>query len=132
MSGPLGTTWYVIFRILFCLGDAVKIFVSIFGWIQTLFLWLLKISDFGILTKSSDSPSKMSPDSKNLRSLDQWLLTSRSWRKSCRSISSTCISATFASLVEVNKDLFYNGRFSPDFQLFAQNLVNTNGSNHVI
>ena len=41
------------------------------GWIQTLFLWILKSSDFGISTISSDSQSKMSQESKKIRSRDR-------------------------------------------------------------
>ena len=41
------------------------------GWIQTLFLWILKSSNFGIPTISSDSQSKMSQESKKIRSRDR-------------------------------------------------------------
>ena len=47
-----------------------RIFVSN-GWIQTLFLWILKSSNFGISTISSDSQSKMSQESKKIRSRDR-------------------------------------------------------------
>ena len=41
------------------------------GGIKTLFLWILKSSDFGISTISSDSQSKMSQESKKIRSRDR-------------------------------------------------------------
>ena len=44
------------------------------GWIQTLFLWTRKISDFWISTTPSDSPTKMSQKSKNMGSRDRQIL----------------------------------------------------------
>ena len=44
---------------------------ALIGRIQTLFLWILKSSDFGISTISSDSQSKMSQESKKIRSRDR-------------------------------------------------------------
>ena len=41
------------------------------GGIQTLFLWILKSSDSEISTISSDSQSKMSQESKKIRSRDR-------------------------------------------------------------
>ena len=43
-------------------------------WVQILFPWILKSLDFGISTKSSDSPSKMSQESREMTSRDDKIL----------------------------------------------------------